>query len=70
MVVVDNIFHHKKNSGSNIYAKFLFLHVLTDVIPLPQLTEQVKLGYLKKLLSNNHLQKAAQPEITCSKLTI
>ena len=29
VVVVYNMFHHKKISGSNIYAKSLFLHALT-----------------------------------------
>ena len=38
-LVVHNSVHHKNILESNIYSKLLFTHALTDVIPLPQLTE-------------------------------
>ena len=39
-----------------------------DVTPLPQLTEQVNLQYLKDLLSNKHLQEATLVFTTNSNL--
>ena len=39
-----------------------------DVTPLPQLTEQVNLRHLKKLLSNQYLQETALVFTTSSKL--